>query len=482
MADAATATGPKSSGPSGRKPPAYVTFTQKYDPQYWQGWDPALIRSADAGAIGAEVLRRYEGAGGQAAGAWFITHDRDTQADGSIKDSHIHGVIQQSPGSKVEGKLHCAQIDAALGFATSVVRAPGRGARLENAQSYLIHAKDKDKFQYQVSDVETLRGQPYAQIEAAHRSAWARRAVMGRTAAVTQKEWWELGDALVQKVLDGEVNELDLLRDKTLTDVYTRNEARVNLALKNVARREMLEEVRRLREREFEKTIIWVMGASQQGKTYLAEGVADTIHQLTGWRVYRAAAKNASDKYRGEEVLVLNEPGSRAFEWPDLLTLLGPREAGPLSARYANKDDVAPRVVIVAVSVDPVDFGFFVPGKRSTGDSLDQLLLRIGLLVQAAKVDGEPRYSVSRLIGGEPYPRYVEVPGQYNPAERVELTARPIEVFAGLNRGTAISVIVDEVSSRSPGVIDPADLAIDQRVEVAKLRGQIAAAKRKEEE
>ncbi|WP_147640489.1 Rep family protein, partial [Nesterenkonia massiliensis] len=138
---------------------------------------------------------------------------------GEPRLDHVHVIIDQG-----QSKLHCIQIDQAMGWSPKrVVRAPKRGGRISNAQGYLIHAKDPQKHQYGVDEVVTLRGLDYVEVEAEHRDAWARRAVMDRKAAVPQKEWAELGDALVQRVLDGEVDELDILKDKTLGDIYARN-------------------------------------------------------------------------------------------------------------------------------------------------------------------------------------------------------------------------------------------------------------------
>lgn len=481
----------KQSGPSGAKHPAYVTGTQQLDPKFWPGWDAALIASGDVRRIGEEMLNRYKTAGGAPSGFWIILHDRDLLADGTPKALHVHWVIQQSQGRKAEGKLHCTEIDAALGFTKSVTRAPGRGGRIENAHSYLKHAKDPDKFQYAVSDVVTLCGQDYSEIEASHRQAWARRALIGRTAVVSAKEWSELGDALVQKVLDGQVDELDLLRDKTLMDIYSRNEVKVNLALKNFARRQMLFEVEKLRAEVFQKTFLWIDGASQQGKTLLANRFAQALSEATGWRIYQPAARNAADDYMGQEIMLLNEPGSRAFEWPDWLTLTGPREVGPLSARYKNRGDIAPRVVIVAVSMDPVNFGFFIPGKRSAADTLDQLLLRMSVHTTARKIDGEPRYSLSRMGEVERYTRGIRVPKQHE-LEVVALTAGPVSTVEGLDCDQAVEVLIAEVAQRSPDMlgeigpspvwpaIEAAEITEPMRSEnelrIAELQAELAAA------
>lgn len=458
----------RASGPSGHKPPAYVTLTQQLKPEYWPGWDVALILAADVRGIGEEILRRYEAGGGEAQGLWIIKHDKDILADGSRKDDHVHVVIQQSTGRNVEGKLQCRALDQAFGFGDkSVVKAPpGRGSRIENALSYLIHAKDPSKYQYAPAEVVTVRGVDYVEIEAEHRAAWARRAVMARNTAIPMREWNELGDALVQKVLDGEVDEVDILRDKTLMDIYTRNESKVNLALKNRARREMLVEVEKLRAGIFQKTVVWAMGASDQGKSYLVESVAAELSARLGWPVFRATAKNGPDDYAGEPIFMMNEPSTKVMEWADFLTLLDPRQAGPISARFYNKPDAAPRVILVAVAVDPVEFGFFIPGKRSTNDSLDQLIRRITLLIEAQKDDrGEPRYSIGRIGSVAPYMRTVSVPGE-RVGERIRLTYGKAETAGGLSRDDALETVLLHVAERSPD----AGLVIDATASIAARR------------
>lgn len=466
----------KRSGRSGQKPPAYVTFTQQLKPEFWPGWDPALILSGDMRRLGEEVLRRYEAARGEAQGLWFMRHSKDRLADGSLKDDHIHGIIQQSAGRAAGGKLQCPEIDLALGFAKSIVRAPSRGGRIENALSYLVHAKDPDKYQYAADEVETIRGKDYTEIEAENRRAWARRAVVARSAPVSMKEWAELGDALIQKILDGEVDELDLLRDKTLMDIYTRNETKVNLAFKVRAKRDMMLEVEKLRSGAFQKTVIWAMGASDQGKSYLVESVAAQLSARLGWPVFRATAKNGPDAYNGEPIFMMNEPSSRVMEWADFLQLLDPRQGGPISARYYNKPDAAPRVILIAVAVDPVEFGFFVPGKRSTDDSLDQLVRRITLMIEARKIDGVPHYSVSRVGEVDPYSRSISVPGRDGTASRPEwmiLGYDKTDTEANLTHAEALDEVLDTVAFRSPdaGLATSEQRRFDESMKALEARG-----------
>ena len=84
--------------------PAYVTFTQQLKPEFWPGWDVALILSGDVRAVGEEFLRRYEAAGGDCQGLWIIKHDKDVLADGCPKEDHVHVVLQQSRRAQGRGE------------------------------------------------------------------------------------------------------------------------------------------------------------------------------------------------------------------------------------------------------------------------------------------------------------------------------------------------------------------------------------------
>lgn len=443
------------SGPGGQKPPAYVTLTQQLKPEYWPGWDVALILSGDVVEIGNELLRRYKAAGGDPQGLWIIKHDKDVLPDGSPKADHVHVVLQQSAQRTAAGRLQCAAMDKVFGWPQSIVRRPDRGGRIENAWAYLIHAKDPTKYQYPVPEVATICGRDYADIEREYRDRWARRAVVGREEQTSAKEWAELGDALVQKALDGEVTEMDILRSKVMMDIYTRNEAKVKLAFNVRAKRDMMLEVEKLRAGLFRKTVIWAMGASDQGKSYLVESAAARLAAETGWSIYRAAAKNGLDSYNGEQILILNEPSKNAIEWADLLQLFDERQAGPVSARYYNKPDAAPRAILVAVTTRPAEFFYFVPGKRSTSDSLDQGLRRIALQVTAHKDNGVPTYKMTNVEQTTPFWESIEVPsreGKGTVIERVAIGYGEGHAIEGLGIEEAVDVIVGEVAQRSPDV------------------------------
>jgi hypothetical protein len=164
-----------------------------------------------------------------------------------------------------------------------------------------------------------------------------------------------------------------------------------------------------------------------------------------------------------------------------MLLLTDPRNAGPVSARYRNKRAVAPRMVIFAVTTNPVDFGFFVPGKRSTSDSLDQLLARISLLIEVEMIDGEPRYTVSRMGEVLPYERRVAIPDSAA-GERLELTYGPVDTAPALSLGEMVGTVLAAVGEHCPDVaLDiPSDAlaARDAAIQTHKAAETAAAAER----
>ena len=84
----------------------------------------------------------------------FIVHDKDISYGTKLVEPHIHGYID------FPKLIDLSKVALALGVEKERVETPkskgGRGYTRINALAYLIHAKDKDKYQYPASDVETF--------------------------------------------------------------------------------------------------------------------------------------------------------------------------------------------------------------------------------------------------------------------------------------------------------------------------------------
>lgn len=496
-------------GMSGDNKLSVFSATSQLSPEHWD-WavgsaanllmvDPegGVDGLRDAGlALGEFLVQRLEAEGAEVEEFHLSIHNRDLLEVWSeaelgyaidVEPIHVHMVGRFAGGRS--GGLKLSAIARALGLAEPQIEKPRRGGRgvegrsasHDNQLAYLTHIKyamdwpygpgveeneilvdadscrDGYRWPYSPHQVATVRGEPYIEI---HRKRW-RDWLVGR-AMVVKKKAAEDVDILLDRVIRGEVTLNQLQIDQAMYPVYARHQRRFNDALVARAGRDMALAARDLRQGLFRKSVIWVQGRSEQGKGYLANAVADRLQELTGWGVYRGPAEKMIDDYKGEEIVLMSEPGKDAFKWPDLLTLLDPREAGPLYARYHNKPDVAPRVVIVAVLLDPVEFGFFVPGKRSTDDSIDQLLRRISLMVTAEKIDGEPHYTLAEMMVSRPYERSVKVPGKDMRVhtEKLELSYAGVGLYDyPISHADAVDVVVCVVADRSPDELEAVDVS-----------------------
>lgn len=74
----------------------------------------------------------------------WICHDKDTDADGNIKKSHTHCIIE-FPSARWN-----TAIAKELGITPNYLEEPKFG--FDNCLEYLIHYKQKEKFQYSIDD------------------------------------------------------------------------------------------------------------------------------------------------------------------------------------------------------------------------------------------------------------------------------------------------------------------------------------------
>ena len=258
-----------------------------------------------------------------------------------------------------------------------IEKAKQGGHAKDNCLSYLIHAKDDDKFQYDPHDVVTVIGKDYCAIEAEQREAWAR----GK-AHKSKKSAQERLPLVVEKAARGEISKADIYESDEYFEVYATVPGGKNIidtALSAAAERRNLSEIEKLNAKCFEKTVLFFDGPSGSGKSILAHEAVNCLHRLYGWDSCPAAAKNALDDYLGEQILLMDDVRGGALSFEDWLKLLDPHHASPASARYKNKQPIAPRVIIITSSMPPDDFfsNASPVGKDCCRENLDQPIRRI---------------------------------------------------------------------------------------------------------
>ena len=115
------------------------------------------------------------------------------------------------------------------------------------------------------------------------------------------------------------------------------------------------------------------------------------------WDFYRAATSNPLDDWQGQEVVFLDDLRGSAMEANDWLLLLDPENVSPASARYANKQMVAPRLIVLTATIPPDQYFFYTRNKGNVDEALDQFIRRLAVQVRVEYADGQRSYLVSSV-------------------------------------------------------------------------------------
>ncbi|GAA1115680.1 hypothetical protein GCM10009582_11250 [Arthrobacter flavus] len=394
--------------------PTSIAITQYLDPVYWS-WavndanGTALLRQG-AGPIIAYVIRRLEADGREVAEACGIIHDKDEREVWSdaqkalvveLKPEHIHMVIKFVSRA---ASAPIPQLAGLIGIESQYVEKPGRGRyAYDNMLSYLTHAKYPDKHQYSPTEVVTVCGPDYLGVDAQRRETWLK----GR-AHVKKKRVAENFEDMRERVLQGEITRDQIMLTDDLFDIYSWHTREIDDALSAYGQRRAYRAAAKLRAGEFSTQVVFIYGVAGVGKTLFAkEFISAAIDAAEAhgerWQVYRAATSNPLDDWRGEEVLLLDDLRASAMDANDWLLLLDPYNASPARARYKNKGEVAPRLIVITATIEPVEFFFYARQKGSVDEALDQFIRRLASVVKVFREDDILRYRVHHIGKIEPY-------------------------------------------------------------------------------
>jgi len=465
--------------------PTAIGITQQLAPEYWT-WaakdaQAAAILTQGADAILAHLVRELEKSGCTVVEAYAINHDKDQHEVWSevakelvteTKPLHIHAVIKfkDRPSS-----APLAALAATLGLAPQYVEKPGRGGHaFDNMLSYLTHAKYIDKFQYDPSEVATVRGRSYLGIDAERRTAW----IKGRAHVVTKRAA-ENFEELRARVLAGEVSKEEVMFSDDLYDVFARHMREIQDAFFVYGMRRAMRAAADLKAGVFTTQILFYTGPNGSGKSRAASEDADAFVARAAafgyrWEVYEAASRNSMDDYAGEEILMLDEARANAMGAADWLLLMNPEKASPASARYKNKGKVAPRLICITNTTHPLEYFYYVREKGDIDEAMGQFIRRLSLLVTVVAEDlGTPqerrRYFTQRVEAVDPY------------IHRLRTRGGPVsfEVDRGFtpaiehSRAGAQAALTLDFATRSRDV--PFDEAPDWPALEATVAGEIAA-------
>ena len=328
------------------------------------------------------------------------------------KPLHIHMVI--GFGSRQDSRS-LNKLAEAMGVLPQYVEKGRRGGQSikveghtfsqshDNMLAYLIHCKYREKYQYEPEQVATVRGVDYMVYCSKRLAAWraARSAIAAKQAKDAAHD--DL-DMLLTQVATGQLSMSQVLLTDHLYAVYWQYPDRFKAAAAAYGERRMKWAAEAMQRHEFATQVVYVYGEAGAGKTQFANAVM-LAFQAAGlacdktWGVYTASSHNSLDDYAGEELLLLDDLRASAMDASDWLRLLDPYHASPLSARYHNKGAVAPRLIVITSTIDPIKFFYYARGKGDVDEALDQFIRRLSSMVRVVKLTDGTRQHEVRSVG-----------------------------------------------------------------------------------
>ena len=385
-----------------------ISITQYFDTTYWKnGWDEELIKSENVDKILEEIVRRASEVA-IVSEAYAIKHDKDTSVGfdsvtnsttSELKEPHIHALLKFSKGATL------TDLAEKIGLAEQYLEKAKSGRYgYDNLLAYLIHAKDKDKYQYSPDEVFTLIGKNYLEIYHQRKESWLK----GKAKKEVQKSFEDI-DFLIDNILNENITKNDILLDKKYHTPYIVHKTRINDAFKTVGEIKGARTKDELENGEFKKTILFIYGNSGLGKSRFAKELAKDIIQMAKlnnkkWQSITTAGTNMFDEVNGEEILLLDDVRGDSLTASDWLKVLDPYNISPVSARYQNKIGAA-KVIIITSSKYPLAFFYYTKGNAY--EDLSQYVRRIEHLATLKGTSEKPIFYESHPVRTMNYKRRI---------------------------------------------------------------------------
>lgn len=339
---------------------------------------------------------------------YAIIHDKDSREvydetqDMMVTDykpNHLHAVVVfRKPMEERKGLVlpTLDQIATHVGVAPQYVEKASKGRFAKsNMLSYLIHAKDANKYQYDVNEVATWLASgcdeiPYKFVYEQEKARWERgRYAKKNNSADAIEDEKALLEMLLEKLANGRITKNELLLSDEYYQVYRKNinkmrDAEIAYMERRYARAENM-----VKEGTYKQGTIFVSGSSGAGKSTYAKNlalglIAEARSRGENWQIYNASAEHAFDTYVGEEVVLLDDLRCYSMTPSDWLKLLDPYNVAQVSARYKNRGVVAKVLIITSVHSPEA---FFAEACRGRDEPIVQFIRRILLHAVVVKAD-----------------------------------------------------------------------------------------------
>ena len=368
-----------------------VAITQYFETKYWKnGWNEELIKSANIEKILEEIVRRVSEVA-TVTEAYAIKHDKDTSLAydsvtrttiSKLKEPHIHALLKFSKGATL------TDLAVKIGLEPQYLEKAKSGRYgYDNLLAYLIHAKDKDKYQYSPDEVITLTGKNYLEVYHERHVSWLK----GKAKKEVKQTYKDI-DLLIDNILNGNITKKEMLLNKDYHMLYAVHKTKINDTFRTIGEIKGTMTQHELENKKFKKTILFIHGASGLGKSTFGKEIAKSLIQLAklnnqNWKSVLTAGTNMFDEVNGEEILFLDDVRGDSLTASDWLKLLDPYNISPISARYQNKIGAA-KVIIITSSKHPLTFFYHTKGNNR--EDLSQYVRRIEHLATLKGVGDEP--------------------------------------------------------------------------------------------
>lgn len=361
-------------------------IVQQLEPEFWIGWDERIIEDAQDGNLKPlleELVKRFEKGGCIVSEAYAIIHDKDTLSvwnqeemknNVELKTKHVHALVKFSKGDTIN------TLAIQAGVAPQYLEKAKSGRYgYDNLLSYLVHAKDPDKYQYSPSDVVTVLGEDYTSVYNRRMQTW----VQGR-ATKEAKATEHSVDYLISEILAGKLTKSQIMLTNELYMVYALHKRKFNDAFETFGESKSYQTIADLNANRFKKTVFFIQAESGTGKTVLSKEIIRVLQNVAvkktekHWDYCLTASNNAFDEYNGQDILFLDDIRGDSLTASDWLKLLDPYTISPISARYHNRLGSA-KVILITSTKAPTEF--FTTAKSNFNEDLGQFFRRIDLLI-----------------------------------------------------------------------------------------------------
>lgn len=297
-----------------------------------------------------------------------ILHDKDRNEDDSLKQPHIHVMLQFENARSID---NVAKI---LGDKPQYIQ-QWKGDST-NGYSYLIHATTTAQEQHQYNTSEVVTNFDYENL--------MKQAKANMKYILTGKDELII-KGLLDKLYKDEITKEEIEQQLTGSQ-YAKAKTRIESVHQKLMEIKAEEWREYLRNNHLSIEVIWIYGASGVGKTRLAKDIVSKHEEdyfITG------SSRDPFQHYQGQTKIILDELRPSTFQYSDLLKMLDPFNDDVMGAsRYFDKPLTA-NTIIITSPYKPKDF--YVRLTEDTRgfdldiDSFKQLARRLGLVLYLSK-------------------------------------------------------------------------------------------------